>query len=337
MESNNLVNSTASRKMPLTSPHIVVVGSYATGLTMKAARIPGSGETLLGTGYRVDFGGKGSNQAVGAARLGAHVDFVAKIGADTFGEMALGLYREEGIDTKFILRTNDAPTGVGFIVVEASTGHNAIVIDPGANDLLGPVDVSSAKAAIGSAAVVLTQLETPVEAAGSALALARASGAITILNPAPVRPLPDSVLSLIDILTPNETEARILAGKPPNAHVEPESVARELMKRGVKNVVMTLGEKGALWISASGQKHVPAVPVTPVDTTGAGDSFNAGLAVALANGESIEDAIRFGTITGAMAVTKEGVIPSLPRRAEVLSFCKAHGLNLPSLARLLTS
>ncbi len=316
--------------MHLRSPHIVVVGSYATGLTMKTERIPGSGETLLGTGYRVDFGGKGSNQAVGAARLGAHVDFVAKIGSDAFGEMALSLYREEDVDTKFILRTKDAPTGVGFIVVEASTGHNAIVIDPGANDLLGRADVTSAKSAIASAKVVMTQLETPVEAAESALALGRANGAITILNPAPVRPLPDSVLSLIDILTPNESEARILAGKPPNLQIEPEAVARELLNRGVKNVVMTLGEKGALWIGDWSQEHFPAVLVTPVDTTGAGDSFNAGMAVALANGESIENAIRFGVITGAMAVTKEGVIPSLPRRAEVLSFCRAHGLNVPS-------
>ena len=316
--------------MPLRSPHIVVVGSYATGLTMKAARIPGSGETLLGTGYRVDFGGKGSNQAIGAARLGAHVDFIAKIGTDAFGEMAVGLYRDEGIDTKFILRTNDAPTGVGFIVVEAASGHNAIVIDPGANDLLGPADVSSAKSAIDSAAVVLTQLEIPVAAAESALALARSSGAITILNPAPVRPLPDSVLGLIDILTPNETEARILAGKPPDAQIEAESVASELLNRGVKNVVITLGEMGALWISVTTQKHVPAISVRPVDTTGAGDSFNAGLAVALANGDGIEDAVRFGTIIGAMAVTKEGVIPSLPRRAEVLSFCMTHGLKAPS-------
>ncbi len=316
--------------MSSSAPHIVVVGSYATGLTMKAARIPGSGETLLGSGYRVDFGGKGSNQAVGAARLGAQVDFVAKIGNDTFGDMALGLYREEGINTNFVQRTNEAPTGVGFIVVEASTGHNAIVIDPGANDLLSPADATSAKSTISSAAVVMTQLETPVEAAECALALGRAAGAITILNPAPVRPLPDSVLSLIDVLTPNETEARILAGKPPDAHAEPESVAHELLSRGVKNVVITLGEKGVLWVSASSQRHLPAVSVKPVDTTGAGDSFNAGLAVALSRGDAFEDAIRFGIITGAMAVTKEGVIPSLPRSREVVDFCSSHSLKVPS-------
>lgn len=313
----------------MSQPRIVVVGSYATGLTMRAARIPGSGETLLGTGYRVDFGGKGSNQAVGASRLGAQVDFVAKIGTDSFGDMALGLYREENIATTFVQRIADIPTGVGFIVVEASTGHNAIVIDPGANDLLGQSDVSAAKLAIDSASVVLTQLETPVAAAETALSLGRAAGAATILNPAPVRPLADSVLSLIDILTPNETEARILAGRPPDAHVEAETVARELLNRGVKQVVMTLGEKGALLISSKSQKHFPAIKVQPVDTTGAGDSFNAGLAVALANGETLDGAINVAMIAGAMAVTKEGVIPSLPRRDEVLAFCKSREIEVP--------
>lgn len=310
-------------------PHIAVVGSYATGLTMKAPRIPGSGETLLGTGYRVDFGGKGSNQAVGCCRLGARVDFVAKIGKDAFGDMALGLYRKEGIDCAYIQTTSDAPTGVGFIVVEAETGHNAIVIDPGANELLAPADISSARSVFRSAAVVLTQLEIPVEAAECALAMGRRAGAITILNPAPVRPLPDSVLHLIDVLTPNEKEARVLAAREPETEVAPDVVARELLSRGVKQVVMTLGEKGAFLFSPSVQKQFPAINVHSVDTTGAGDSFNAGLAVALANGENIESAIRFAIITGAMAVTKEGVIPSLPRSGEVLEFCRAHEVEAP--------
>ncbi len=311
-------------------PKIVVVGSYATGLTMKTARLPGSGETLLGSGYRVDGGGKGSNQAVGCARLGTHVDFIAKIGKDTFGEMAIGLYREEGINTAYVQRMSDAPTGVGFIIVEAETGHNAIVIDPGANELLAPADIIAAKPAFGTAAVLLTQLEIPVEAAECALATGRSAGAIAILNPAPVRPLPDSALRLIDILTPNETEARVLAGRKPEIAVEPEVVARELLSRGVKQVVMTLGEKGALLFNASTQKHFPALKVQAVDTTGAGDCFNAGLAVAVAQGDSIEDAIRFAIISGAMAVTKEAVIPSLPHREEVLEFCKVHAVEAPA-------
>lgn len=313
----------------LNAPRIAVVGSYATGLTMKAARIPGAGETLLGSGYRVDFGGKGSNQAVGCARLGAKVNFIAKIGHDSFGDMALGLYREEGIDTTHLKRTAEAPTGVGFIVVEAGTGNNCIVLDPGANELLAPTDIADAEKALNSASVVVTQLEIPVEAAAAALERGRKAGAITILNPAPVRPLPASVLGLVDVLTPNEKEARVLAGRRPDENAEPEVVAQDLIRLGVKQVVMTLGEKGALLFAASKRRHFSAVLAHAIDTTGAGDAFNAGLAVALAQGGSIEQAIEFAIVTGAMAVTKEGVIPALPRRAEVLDFCKPRGITVP--------
>ncbi len=315
---------------PLRTPRIVVVGSYATGLTMKVERIPGAGETLLGSGYRVDFGGKGSNQAVGCARLGAHVDFVARIGKDPFGDMALDLYRQEGIDTRFVSRSAEAPTGVGFIIVEAGTGQNSIAIDPGANELLTPTDVSQADLVLNSASVVLTQLEIPVAAAESALARGRSVGAVTILNPAPVRPLAPSVLSLVDVLTPNETEARVLAGLSPDAAAEPEVVAEVLLRLGVKHVVMTLGEKGALLISGKHHQHFSAISVQAADTTGAGDAFNAGLAVALAHGDRMEDAVRFAIITGAMAVTKEGVVPSLPRCDEVRAFCQQHKIEIPS-------
>ena len=311
------------------SPLIVVVGSYATGLTMKVDRIPGPGETLLGTDYRVDYGGKGSNQAVGSARLGADVNFVAKIGKDSFGDMAIGLYRKEGVNVAFVRRSADAPTGVGFIVVEAKSGQNSIAIDPGANEFLGTADVSKAAGAFKSASVVLTQLEIPVEAAEQALKSGRAVGAIAILNPAPVRPLPASVLRLIDVLTPNEKEARVLAGRSPEVSVEAETVARDLIGGGVKQVVMTLGENGALLVNASEQRHFPAIPVKAVDTTGAGDAFNAGLAVALARGSTIEEAVQFAIVTGAMAVTKEGVIPSLPSRDEVAAFCRPRGVRLP--------
>ncbi len=312
------------------SPRIVVVGSYATGLTMKVGRIPGAGETLLGSGYRVDFGGKGSNQAVGCARLGIHVDFVARIGSDIFGEKALDLYRQEGIDTAFVQVSADAPTGVGFIVVEEGSGQNCIVLDPGANELLSREDVALAATVVKSASVLLTQLEIPVAAAEAALALGRSARAITILNPAPVRLLPSSVLSLIDVLTPNETEARVLAGRDPKVAAKPEAVAADLLRSGVKQVIMTLGEKGALLFSDSTEKHFPAIAVPAKDSTGAGDAFNAGLAVALAQGEGIEQAVQFGIVTGAMAVTKDGVIPSLPRAQEVIEFCKLHGIARPS-------
>lgn len=313
----------------MSAPRIVVVGSYATGLTMKSARIPRAGETLLGTGYRVDFGGKGSNQAVGCARLGAQVDFVASIGQDSFGDMAAGLYLDEGIGTNFVKRSVEAPTGVGFIVVETSSGHNCIVLDPGANELLRAADVSAAFAMLGSPKVVLTQLEIPVDAATSALSEGRAAGAVTILNPAPVRSLPGSVFASIDILVPNETEAKVLAGYLPDSTVEPHTVGQNLLARGVKDLVMTLGETGALLMNASSEKLFPAVDVRAVDTTGAGDAFNAGLAVALAHGDSIVEAVEFAIITGAMAVTRNGVVPSLPRRDEVVEFCRMRAISAP--------
>jgi len=311
-------------------PRITVVGSYASGLTMKVERMPATGETLLGTGYRVDYGGKGSNQAVGCARLGAKVSFVARIGSDPFGEMALGLYRDEGIDVTHVKQTADAPTGVGFIIVEATSGHNCITIDPGANELLTAADVSQCEAAFHASAVVLTQLEIPVAAAEAALTRGREWGAITILNPAPVRPLPPTVLQLVDILTPNQSEARVLAGLGPSADVEPEAVAHALIRSGVKQVVMTLGENGALIVTAKSSTPVPALRMSAVDSTGAGDAFNAGLAMALACGASLEAAVQFAVVTGGLAVTREGVIPSLPRRDEVLQVYKQRDLTPPT-------
>jgi ribokinase len=312
-----------------TGPRIAVVGSYATGLTMKVERIPGTGETLLGTGYRVDHGGKGSNQAVACARLGASVSFVAKIGTDPFGEMALGLYRDEGIDITHVKRVADAPTGVGFIIVEAASGHNCITIDPGANEFLTAAEVVQSETAFDSSAVVLTQLEIPVAAAEAALAQGRARGAVTILNPAPVRTLPSPILQLVDILTPNQSEAKMLAGISPAADVGPEEVAHILIGSGVKQVVMTLGENGALIVTGKSSTHVPAVQMQAVDTTGAGDAFNAGLAMALASGVDLEQAVQFAVVTGGLAVTREGVIPSLPSRVEVLGLYRQRELSTP--------
>ena len=302
----------------MSEPKIVVVGSYATGLTMKVERLPCSGETLLGTGYRVDYGGKGSNQAVGCARLGAKVSFVAKIGKDAFGDSALGLYREEGVDTRHVIRTAETPTGVGFIIVEAASGHNCITIDPGANELLSAAEVSEAD--FRGCKAVMTQLEIPVAAAEAAMAAGRENGAVTILNPAPVRPLRAEVLKLVDVLTPNETEARVLAGEKPDSSMKPEDLAMRLIALGVKNVVMTLGERGAMMVSSGSVIHVPAIQVSAVDTTGAGDAFNAGLAVSLASAARLEEAVRFAVIAGGLAVTKEGVIPSLPCKAQLAGY-----------------
>jgi ribokinase len=312
----------------LNYPRIAVVGSYATGLTLKMKRLPSPGETVLASGYRVDYGGKGSNQAVGCARLGAQVSFIARIGKDDFGELALRLYRDEGIETSFVRPTPETSTGVGFILVEES-GNNCIALDPGANERLSRADVADCQAAVKRASVLLTQLEIPVEAAESALALGRANGAVTILNPAPVRPLPSSVLELVDVLTPNQSEAKVLTGRSPENADQPERVARDLICSGVKTVVMTLGEAGALIVTESDSARVPAIPVKPVDTTGAGDAFNAGLATALACGESLEPAVEFAVVTGGLAVMKEGVIPSLPTTDDVVRFLRQRGLKPP--------
>ncbi len=318
----------AAKASLLTAPRITVVGSYATGLTMRVERLPSPGETVLGAGYRVDYGGKGSNQAVGCARLGARVNFVARIGKDTFGDMALGLYRGEGVDVAQVTQSADAPTGVGFIIVDAN-GNNCITIDPGANDLLTAADISRSEAAFDAPAIVLTQLEIPVVAAEAAMASGRARGALTILNPAPVRPLPGSILQSVDILTPNQSEARVLAERSAEEAIDPEEVARDLIRRGAKQVVMTLGEKGALIVTPSSSRNVPALRMKVVDTTGAGDAFNAGLAVALAYGSDLDVAVQFAVAASGLAVTKEGVIPSLPHRDEVLQCYRQNRLNPP--------
>lgn len=306
-----------------------MVGSYATGLTMKMTRLPSSGETVLASGYRVDHGGKGSNQAVACARLGTNVRFVARIGKDAFGESALKMYRDEGIDVGFVRQTSEQPTGVGFILVERESGHNCIAFDPGANELLTAADVRQSEGALAAAQVVLAQLEIPVAAAEAAMACGREGGAVTILNPAPVRPLPASLLRLVDVLTPNQTEAKVLTGRSPDMEIAPEDVARELIGLGVKQVVMTLGEEGALIVDAASSRRIPALRVPVVDTTGAGDAFNAGIATALAFGMRLEAAVEFGVIIGAMAVTKDGVIPALPRRDEVIGFCRERNLRIP--------
>ncbi len=258
------------------------------------------------------------------------MNFIARIGKDAFGEMALRLYRDEGIDVAHVKQTEGAPTGVGFIMVEAASGNNCIVIDPGANELLTADDISGCAAAFESTSAVLTQLEIPVAAAEAALRLGRAGNAITILNPAPVRPLPPSVFHLIDVLTPNQSEAKVLTGRSPDAVIEPEKLARELIRSGVKQVVMTLGERGALIVTPSSSTHIPAIPMAAVDTTGAGDAFNAGLATALASGASLEAAVQFAVVTGGLAVTREGVIPSLPSCDEVRHFYQKTGITPPA-------
>lgn len=269
---------------------IAVVGSYGVGLTFGIERAPERGETLIGTLFRTDHGGKGSNQAVGAARLGAEVTLLTAIGEDAFGDGAVELWAEEGVDATLVVRAS-LPTMTAAILVEAA-GDNRIVIVPGALSTLTPAHVDAFAAQIASAEVLLVQLEIPVVTALHALEVGRQRGVRTVLNPAPAPPSP--IAPAADYLTPNESEAFAV-------------------DKADGTLVVTLGEQGARLRGT----QVPAFPADAVDTTGAGDAFCAGFAVALAEGATDTDAVRWGCAAGAHMVEHEGVIPGLPTRAQL--------------------
>lgn len=303
--------------MTLPKAVITVVGSFAVGMTIRAPHFPVAGETLLGSDFDMGPGGKGSNQAVATARLGAESHLVAKVGQDLFAQMAIDLYRQEGVDTRHLYHTSARATGVGFITLNRE-GENHIVLDMGANELLSPEDVYAAEAQIARSHVVLSVLEIRPESAAAAMALGRRHGAITILNPAPATVLDEAIFPLIDVLTPNESELRILLGRQPNDPVESGELAMELLAKGVRQLVITRGAKGALLVDTSGAvTHFPAIPAKVVDTTGAGDAFNGALAVALGEGKVLADAVRYALHAGAYACTRLGVIPALPYRHDL--------------------
>lgn len=300
----------------MTSPKITVVGSFAVGMTIRTPQLPIFGETLIGGDFDMGAGGKGSNQAIGTARLGAQSSLVAIIGEDKLAEIALDLYAAEGIDTKYLRQTADSPTGVGFIILNPR-GENFIILDMGANNLMDASYVDLAEPQIASSDVVMAVLEIPVSAAARGLELGRKNGAITILNPAPAQRLPPEIFQFIDYLTPNESELRILLGLAPDDSTPTRELAGQLRGLGVKNVVVTMGSQGVLVLTDTVDEFVPAFKVEVVDTTGAGDSFNSGLAVALGEGQPLLEAVRFGAACGALACTRLGVIPSLARRDAV--------------------
>jgi ribokinase len=298
-------------------PKIVVVGSANTDMVVKVEHLPRPGETVLGGRFFSVQGGKGANQAVAAARLGGDVTFVARLGRDDLGKAAAEAYRQEGICLDYLVEDENASSGVALILVNAA-GENSIAVAPGANGQLSPADVLAAEEAIAQADVLLVQLEIPLETVKAAAELAKKHGVRVILNPAPAAMLPKSLLALVDILTPNETEAAILAqGKASDAL----ELAQQLHTiSGVGIIVMTLGSQGALLFQAGRATIVPSHPVEPVDTVAAGDAFNGALAVALARGDSLTAAIRFANAVGALSVTRAGAQPSLPTAAEVSDF-----------------
>jgi ribokinase len=299
----------------MTGPKITVVGSFAVGLTMRAPKLPIFGETMLGSDFDMGPGGKGSNQAVATARLGARSSLLAILGLDKLASIATDLYAAEGVDASLVLTRSERATGVGFIILN-DKGENFIILDMGANELMDAAAVDAGEARIAESAVVMTVLEVPIAAAARAMELGRKHGAKTILNPAPARQLPDAIFASVDYLTPNESELRILLGLSADDPRSSRELARELRRRGVGNVVVTLGRSGALILTDELDAMVPAVPVEVTDTTGAGDAFNSGFAVALAEGRDIVDAVRFGVVCGAIACTRLGVIPGLPQRAK---------------------
>ena len=275
------------------------------------------GETILGEGFVLGPGGKGSNQAVAAARLGGEVHFISRLGDDAFAAMAFDLWAGAGV-RPVVVRDPGSYTGAAFIFVDAGSGDNAIIISPGAAARIAPADLDAEAELIGRASVFMTQLEQPLEAAVRGLEIARAAGATTILNPAPARDLPDAVLALCDWVTPNESEASALTGLPVESVEAARAAADALLERGARGVVVTLGPQGALLHAGGLSEVVPAMPAGPVvETTGAGDAFNGGFAVGLAEGLPPRDAVRLGAATAGISVTRPGTAPSMPTRAEV--------------------
>ncbi len=298
---------------------ITILGIYATDLTFMAARQPAIGETIAGTGFVMGPGGKGSNQAVAAAKCGGEVRFITRVGDDTFAKVARDIWQQAGVTACVIVDTELA-TGAANIFVNDATGENAIIVVAGASGALSGADVDSFSDEIKYARVFMTQLEQPVEAALQGLKLAYANDTITILNPAPAVSLPAEIFALCDYITPNEVEAQSLTGLPVNNIDEAHAAAKVLLAKGAKNAVITLGGEGVMLYDGQRVEHIPAFEVGEVvDTTGAGDAFNGGFAASLARGDNALMAARFGCAVAGIAVTRQGAANSMPVLEEVMS------------------
>jgi ribokinase len=294
---------------------VAVVGSYIVAQQIDTDRMPSEGETLVGRNYHVTHGGKGSNMACCAARLGAESVFLGKVGRDAFGEDFLKLLAREQVCSEAVIYS-DLPTAVGFILC-GPRGSNVIVIDLGANADFRPADIDKHRQLIETCDVILSPLEIPLETALAAARLAHRKDIWTILNPAPAVNLAGVDLGCISVLTPNETEARVCLGLSCNEAMSEELVAQKLLALGPSNVVITLGERGALWASREGLRRFPALSVPVLDTVGAGDAFNAGLATALSEKRPFEESLSIAITTASLSTRKRETIESYPLRAEV--------------------
>ncbi|PDT83770.1 ribokinase [Sinorhizobium sp. BJ1] len=296
---------------------VSILGIFVADTAYLASRMPRIGETITGSGFSVGPGGKGSNQAVAAARAGSQVSFISRLGRDTFGEMALKTYAEAGVTPK-ILQMDDLPTGAAFIYVNDENGENAIIVYPGAAGSIDVQDVEAARQTIENSRIFVTQLEQPAAAAERALGIAHAAGVTTVFNPAPAEPFPESIYPLCDYIVPNETEAAALVGFALPTPDDARRAGDVLLKKGAKTALITLGERGVLYHTDSQSVLVPAVASGPViDTTGAGDAFVGGFSAALARGLSPVEAVRFGCATAGIAVTRRGTAPAMPTLDEI--------------------
>jgi ribokinase len=310
-------DNSKQERSPMTRPNLCVLGASNLDLISYVPRLPRVGETLHGTRFHMGFGGKGANQAVMAAKLGGDVAMITKLGRDIFGENTFKNFRAWGIDTRYVLFTDQASSGVAPIAVDAA-GHNAIIIVTGANDLLTPEEVKEARPLIAAAQVLVCQLEIPLDTTLAALRIARQEGVTTILNPAPARPeLPQEVYQLSNFFCPNESETELLTGQPVGTQEQAESAARALLARGAGRVVLTLGERGSLLVTREEVVHIPAVTVKAVDTTGAGDAFVGSLAFFLAAGKSVPEAMRRANHIAAVSVQSEGTQSSFPAAGDL--------------------
>ena len=300
-------------------PKIVVVGSSNTDMVIKLERLPGPGETIIGGDFIMAAGGKGANQAVAAARVGGNVTFVARVGADMFGKQAIQNFQKEGINTGFIVKDDENPSGVALIFVDRK-GENSIAVASGANSKLSVENVAAAEEKISCAQVMLLQLETPLKTVRYATRLASELGSKVILNPAPARELDDALLRLITVLTPNETETELLSGVKVENEKSAKQAADVLRKKGVANVIITMGAKGSFLVTEKQTVLIPTKKVKAVDTTAAGDAFNGALAYALAKEEPLDKAVEFANLAGAFSATKMGAQPSMPTHDELCQF-----------------
>ena len=296
---------------------IVVFGSFVTDLTSRQEGLPVPGQTLLGTSFKTGPGGKGSNQAIAAHRCGADVTMVTKVGKDVFADMVRDFYKKEGMDTSWFFVDEVNSTGSALIMVDDKTGQNMIVVVGGACQNFTKEEVEKARPLIESASILLLQHEINFDAQFEAIRAAKKAGVTVVLNPAPANKIPSDIIRLIDIVTPNETEAEAITGIKVTDKESAKKAADVFFKQGVKKVVITMGKLGAYANDDQRDELLPCLPVKTVDTTGAGDAFNGGFVTALAEGKDLFEALRFGNAAGSLSTTKFGTAPSMPQRKEV--------------------